>query len=298
MEIIRVPDILVFRDGSLYSLRGQSIVKGGELHSFGSGSGVVKDGKLYVLEDEDYVVRMVTGERSVTIEHIVTEVMTIQWGDGTWEQCNIGANTHTHEYTDIKDSHIILIKGTAGALTRLDCGCNQLSSLDVTRCINLVVFSCPLNLLTSLDVSKNIYLEELECPWNLLTALDVSKNINLTGLFCYDNQLSQLDIRTNTRLVTIRCERNQLTALDVSQNRQIEALSCENNRLATLDVSSNLELWALNRIGNPLDIVDLANTLPDRSGKLGGVLICKEEEEVASIESICQAKNWRIEISV
>lgn len=297
MEIIRVPDILVYRGGSLHSLRGQQIVKGGELHTFGNGSGMVKDGKLYVLDREDYVVRMETGKRSVSISMIAKESMTLEWGDGVNEQCNVGANTHTHEYTDIKESHIILIKGTAGALTRLDCGSNQLSSVDVTRCINLAVFSCPLNLLTSLDVSKNIYLEELECPRNLLTALDVSKNINLTGLFCYENQLSQLDIRTNTSLVTIRCERNQLTALDVSQNRHIEAISCENNRLATLDVNFNLKLLALNRIGNPLDIVNLANTLPDRSGKAAGILHCKEEE-VVGIESICQAKNWRIDISM
>lgn len=297
MEIIHVPDILVYRGGSLHSLRGQQIVKGGELLPFDIGSGIVSGGKLYVLNEEDYVVRMVTGKRSVLIGVFTTETVTLDWGDGTREQCNIGSNTHTHEYTDIKDSHIILIKGTAGALTRLDCGSNQLSSVDVTRCTNLASLSCPVNLLTSLDVSKNIYLEELECPRNLLTTLDISQNINLTGLFCYDNQLSQLNIRTNTSLVTIRCERNQLTALDVSQNRQIEALSCENNRLATLDVSSNLELWVLNRIGNPLDIVNLANILPDRSGKAAGILDCKEEE-VASIESICQAKNWRIDISM
>ncbi len=57
------------------------------------------------------------------------------------------------------------------ALTRLDCSCNQL---------------------TSLDVSHNTALEWLDCAENKLTSLDVSNNTALVTLYCSNNQLTSL----------------------------------------------------------------------------------------------------------
>lgn len=251
MEIIRVPDILVFRGGSLHSLRGQSIVNGGELHAFGSGSGVVKDGKLYVLEEEDYVVRMVTGERSVAFKIIAAESMSIEWGDGTRGQYNIGDEMLIHDYTDILASHTIRIKGTGEALTWLYCQNYSLISLDVTNGKNLKGLECYNNHLTRLDVTHNVYLEYLKCDHNQLTRLDVTHNVYLDYL---------------------RCDRNQLTAFDVSSNVELKYLACSNNNL---------------------DIVEMLSSLPDRSGKSQGIILC-HQEEMASIEELCRVKNWKV----
>jgi hypothetical protein len=81
------------------------------------------------------------------------------------------------------------------ALTYLDCGGSEL---------------------TSLDVSKNMALTYLDCGENELTNLDVSKNTTLTHLYCSnyysDNKLTNLDVSKNTALIKLNCMSNQLDA--------------------------------------------------------------------------------------
>lgn len=219
MEIIHVPDILIYRGGSLHSLRGQHIVKGGELLPFDIGSGIVSGGKLYVLNEEDYVVRMTTGERSVTIGYTVTEVMTINWGDGVSEQCNIGiADVVKHQYTDDIETHVILIKGTVEALTWLYCQNNLLLSLDVTKGKNLKGVECYSNQLTSLDVTHNVYLEYLKCDCNQLITLDISQNTLIEYLYCRDNKLAAINISSNSGLRYLNRSNNPLNIVDLSNS--------------------------------------------------------------------------------
>ena len=52
------------------------------------------------------------------------------------------------------------------ALTYLDCGSNQLTSLDVSKNTALTALYCNVNQLTSLDVSKNTALTWLSCDGN------------------------------------------------------------------------------------------------------------------------------------
>lgn len=82
------------------------------------------------------------------------------------------------------------LKGTISfsaftALRDLQCGNNQLTSLDVSNCVNL---------------------EVLDCSKNRLTSLDVSKNLNLGYLYCRGNQISRLDLTNNTVLEFLGCD--------------------------------------------------------------------------------------------
>ena len=54
------------------------------------------------------------------------------------------------------------------------CAKNQLSFLDASGCIFLVILVCVDNRLSALDVSKNIQLQYLSCENNLITSLDLS----------------------------------------------------------------------------------------------------------------------------
>ena len=54
---------------------------------------------------------------------------------------------------------------------------------------NLTWLSCGGNQLTSLDLSKNVELQRLYCFNNQLTSLDVSNNVKLLRLYCYNNQI-------------------------------------------------------------------------------------------------------------
>ena len=134
------------------------------------------------------------------------------------------------EEIDCYDKGISNLKGIEyfTALRSLNCGCNQLTSLDVSKNTALTKLYCDNNQLTSLDVSKNTALTGLNCGHNQLTALDVSKNTALTGLNCGYNQLTALDVSKNTALTDLDCDKNQLTSLDVS-NTNMDDLDCDDN---------------------------------------------------------------------
>ncbi|MAW21330.1 MAG: hypothetical protein CMD16_02900 [Flavobacteriales bacterium] len=123
-------------------------------------------------------------------------------------------------------------------LENLDCGYNQLTSLDVSNNTALNILYCRENQLTSLDVSNNTALNVLYCRENQITSLDVSNNTALELLNCGTNQITSLDVSNNTALNILYCRENQLTNLDVSNNTALELLNCATNQLTSLDLRS------------------------------------------------------------
>ena len=144
------------------------------------------------------------------------------------------------------------------ALTKLECGFNQLTTLDVSKNTALTVLYCNSNELTTLDVSKNTALTFLSCYYNQLTTLDVSQNTALTVLWCYSNSLTTLDVSQNTALTVLWCHSNSLTTLDVSRNTALTELNCANNELTSLDVSQNTALTELECNFNQLTSLDVS----------------------------------------
>ena len=145
------------------------------------------------------------------------------------------------------------------ALAYLNCGSNELTSLDLSKNIALTQLECDNNRLTSLDLSKNTALTQLICYNNRLTSLDVSKNTALTKLGCDKNQLTSLDLSGCTALTQLECDNNQLTSLDVSKNTALTSLYCNFNQLTTLDVSQTTALILLKCEYNRLTTLDLRN---------------------------------------
>ena len=164
------------------------------------------------------------------------------------------------EEIDCYDKGISNLKGIEyfTALRSLNCGCNQLTSLDVSKNTALTKLYCKKNQLTVLDVSKNTALTYLRCNYNQLTSLDVSKNTALTKLYCSNNQLTSLDVSKNTALTKLYCDNNQLTSLDVSKNTALTGLNCGHNQLTVLDVSKNTALTGLNCGYNQLTALDVS----------------------------------------
>ncbi len=111
--------------------------------------------------------------------------------------------------------------------------------------VNLENLNCGENQLTSLDVSNNTALKELFCFSNQLTSLDVSHNTALTVLSLEVNQLTSLDVSNNTALTFLSLSNNQLTNLDVSNNTALEWLFLSHNQLTSLDVSNNTALTSI-----------------------------------------------------
>lgn len=121
------------------------------------------------------------------------------------------------------------------ALEYLYCGSNQLTSLDVSGCVNLTSLNCANNQLTSLDVSGCVNLTSLTCENNQLTSLDVSGCVKLIYLDCNNNQLTGLDVSDCVNLTSLYCENNQLTSLDVSNcvNLNLKRFHCDDTVIVT-----------------------------------------------------------------
>ena len=160
------------------------------------------------------------------------------------------------------------------ALIYLDCGRNELPSLDVSGNTLLNYLDCSWNKLPSLDVSGNTLLTTLNCGWNSLTSLDVSANTELTNLDCRSNyvigvspegwpagmpSLENLNVSANLALTTLNCGWNSLTSLYVSANTALTYLSCQHNQISTLDVSGNTALFMLECHNNQLTSLDVKN---------------------------------------
>ena len=176
------------------------------------------------------------------------------------------ANIDTVTYLNVGGQFVSDLTGIEAftALTKLDCGSNQLSSLDVSQNTALTALHCEWNALTSLDISGATALDTLSCQQNQLTSLDVSQNTALEGLNCYNNQLTSLDVSNNTALTHLSCSAFQtatgnITSLDVSGATALEWLSCFNNQLTTLDVSNNTALAGLQCYDNQLTSLDIRN---------------------------------------
>ena len=146
-----------------------------------------------------------------------------------------------------------------GDVTKLYCGENQLTSLDVSGCTALTWLNCSNNQLTSLDVSGCTALTTLYCGENQLTSLDLSGCTALATFECYNNQLTSLDVSGCTALTTLFCYRNQLTSLDVSGCTALTWLECYVNQLTSLDLSGCVALTKLKCWVNQLTSLDVSD---------------------------------------
>ncbi len=164
-------------------------------------------------------------------------------------------------FLDVNGESIVDMTGIEAFvnLERLNCGGNQLTSLDVSHNTALTELHCWRNKLTTLDVSNNTALTELVLSHNQLTSLDVSNNTALAKLDLRHNQLTSLDVSNNTKLAVLRLSVNQLTNLDVSNNTALTWLSLSENQLTSLDVSNNTALTELISWSNQLTSLDVSN---------------------------------------
>ena len=112
------------------------------------------------------------------------------------------------------DHNGVLSEVERNAVKEMACFAKQIANLKGVEFFTALTYlECGHNQLTSLDVSKNTELTELACYRNSLTSLDLSKNTALTALFCQSNRLTSLDVSKNTALTYLICHGNQLTGL-------------------------------------------------------------------------------------
>jgi len=88
---------------------------------------------------------------------------------------------------------------------------------------NLKYLDCGHNNLTSLDLSGNKKLEKLNCDYNKLTALSTGNTPKLRTLYCGNNSLKTLNVSKSRSPQKLFCKPNKLTKLDVRKNKKLTA---------------------------------------------------------------------------
>ncbi len=128
------------------------------------------------------------------------------------------------------------------ALQQLNCSLNGLTTIDISKNINLQSFSFYSNHLTSLDVSNNNKLQQIYGNNNLISNLDLSKNPELNALDFGNNKLTNLDLSQNPLLSILNCSNNQISNIDLTYNTNLEQIAVGGNPISNLEISRNLNL--------------------------------------------------------
>jgi hypothetical protein len=143
------------------------------------------------------------------------------------------SSINTNNDTEIQCDEAINFTGT------LDCSSLNVADLTgVEAFTSLTRLRCGGNVLTALNVSQNTVLTYISCTSNSIAVLDVTQNTVLDTLYCYTNSLAVLDVSQNLLLSEFLCQDNQLTNLDLSQNVNLKELWCKNNLLTSLNLAN------------------------------------------------------------
>lgn len=149
--------------------------------------------------------------------------------------------------------------GYFAKLEKLDCSCNRIAALDLSRLTLLKELNVSNNILTSIDLSGCVALTSIDCSKNRLQSLSVSGSKGLENLVCSGNRLVSLNIAQNKSLKTLDCSGNSLSTIDLSKAPSLTKLACGNNSIAALDLSITTALTELSCGGNGLTRLFLGN---------------------------------------
>lgn len=135
------------------------------------------------------------------------------------------------------DSEIQLSEATAytGTINVNSMGISNMTGIEAFT--NVTRLYCGFNSLTTLDLSYNVSLTYVNCVSNSLTTLDVAECTNLDTLYCQINNLTCLDLHNNTNLNAVNCNSNNLTALNLKNGN--------NTGLAYVNSTSNGFLYCI-----------------------------------------------------
>lgn len=147
----------------------------------------------------------------------------------------------------------------AAQLTILDCGQNNINTLDLSGNGLLKELYCDGAYITSLDFRNNPNLETINCEGNILTSVNLSANNNLKVLDCSDNQLEVLDLSNIERLQQVDCSNNQIKEINVKKSTGLTGLDCRNNKIQNLNLTANTMLSSLACSNNELLHLDISN---------------------------------------
>ena len=172
-------------------------------------------------------------------------------------------------------------------LTELNCGGNQISTLDLSAQTQLKNLNATSNTLSSITLPSTI--ETLNISYNKnfstftrvnnssLKSLDVSNCYGLTTLSVYNNSaMTSLTASNCGSLTSLNCYNGALTSLNVNGCTHLTTLNCYSNALSSLNLNSCTELKSLdchsNQITSLGTLPNSLQTIDYSSNKLSGTI--------------------------
>lgn len=129
-----------------------------------------------------------------------------------------------------------------------------MTQLDLSNTSSLKYLNCGGNQITSLNLSASPDLENIIAYGNIIPDLDISNNANLLTLDCSNNNITNLNISVDTFFMTnLNISDNQLTSLNLSHFKHIDTFFCSGNQLNCLNIKngSNAFISHFNALSNP-----------------------------------------------
>ena len=208
--------------------------------------GIIKDGSLIYNQDihitDNYAVLINTNNfpdanfRSYMLSNYPLGYMTTS---------DVSARTELY----VSGRSISNLKGIEHltALEVLDCSDNNLTSLNVSACTQLLALHCKNNAFTSLNIT------------NLprLTTLDLKNNASLTKLLCNNNCLMTISLDGCYQLQELDCSYNYLGHLNLVDCTQLKKLSSYNNQLAELELDGCHQIEEIYCTGSQMTIFSI-----------------------------------------
>ena len=169
--------------------------------------------------------------------------------DASFKALLVGNSTiNTNGDTEIQMSEASSYNGG------IECFGSNISDLTgVEAFTSLTGLFCTANNLTSLDVSQNVNLVLLHCGFNSITSLDLSALAALTALYAPGNLITSLNTDGAEALIHLDCSFNLITTLDLSQNTHLDHIDCQINHLQCLNIANgnNTNVENFFAAGNP-----------------------------------------------
>lgn len=146
-------------------------------------------------------------------------------------------------------------------LRYINCGSNNLDSLDLSQNQSLRYLDCSFNQLRSLNIGVKPKLSMVICSNNNIPELDITKCDSLVYLNCQRNEIKSLDISLNRNILKLECNINSMSNLILGDNPFLYFLGCDHNKLINLNLSKCYRLYYLYCNSNQLIELDLTKNL-------------------------------------
>jgi hypothetical protein len=138
-----------------------------------------------------------------------------------------------------------------------DCSYQDLTELDLSEAVDLVILTCSYNKLTTLDCSNCPKLRTISCEHNYLNTLRIKECLNLESIYCSFNELTLLQCQSQ-KLRNLSCADNRLRTILILFCSKLKYLYCMNNQLLWLELSYNINLCSLICYNNKLTELDVS----------------------------------------